>query len=253
MSVLNRLGVGTSGYSEATDPTSGAALKLQGVQKVYERGSPVHALSDVSCAIAAGSYTAIMGPSGSGKTTLMNLLGALDSPSAGEILFDGEDIGTMAESDRVDLRGREIGFVFQTFNLMPRLTALENVALPLVFADQPKAQRQQRAQELLEQVGLGDRADHLPSELSGGQRQRVAIARALVRDPGLILADEPTGNLDTKTGEQILDVLDGLRETGTTVVLVTHQRSVANRADRIVHVMDGELTHIEEMVQTTWF
>jgi len=253
VSVLQRLGVTASDQSDDATPTSGAALELEAVEKVYHRGQPVYALEDISCTIASGSYTAIMGPSGSGKTTLMNLIGALDSPTDGRILLDGQDIGAMAESNRVDLRGREIGFVFQTFNLMSRLTALENVALPLVFADEPKAKRHDRARTLLERVGLADREDHLPSELSGGQRQRVAIARALVRNPGLILADEPTGNLDSKTGKQILDVLGDLREMGTTVILVTHERAVADRADRIIHISDGQLSHTETMVQETWF
>ncbi len=229
----------------AERPSVGATLQVDGVEKVYDRGRPVRAVADVSLSLPAGSYTAVMGPSGSGKTTLMNLLGALDTPTSGDLLFDGRDLATMPEGERVGLRGRSVGFVFQSFHLMPRLTALENVALPLVFADVEKRERHERARDLLAQFGMADRADHRPSELSGGQRQRVAIARALVRDPGLVLADEPTGNLDTTTGQRIMDAIGQLQEAGTTVVLVTHERAVAERADRIVHIRDGRLTEIE--------
>ncbi|MDL5362839.1 ABC transporter ATP-binding protein [Halalkalicoccus sp. NIPERK01] len=208
-------------------------------------GEPIDALSSVSLSIPRGSYTAIMGPSGSGKSTLMNLVGCLDRPTDGRVLVDGRDVGAMSDRERTALRGRTVGFVFQTFNLMARLSALENVALPLVFQGVGRRERHARARELLDRVGLAERADHRPNQLSGGQRQRVAIARALVADPAIVLADEPTGNLDTATGNDVLALFQELYEEGRTVVLVTHERDVAERADRIVHVVDGELEGIE--------
>jgi putative ABC transport system ATP-binding protein len=192
-----------------------------------------------------------MGPSGSGKSTLLNLIGALDTPTTGEIIVSGENVAALSETRRTQLRGTQIGFIFQTFNLMPRLTAEQNVALPLIFAEWKRSRRQQRAQDLLADVGLGDRTEHLPQELSGGQRQRVAIARALASDPDLILADEPTGNVDTETGEEIMTLLQAANERGNAVVVVTHERRIAEHADRIIHIKDGIVEGIESIEQTT--
>jgi putative ABC transport system ATP-binding protein len=186
-----------------------------------------------------------MGPSGSGKSTLMNLVGCLDRPTEGIVRVNGNDVSALSERKRTALRGQTVGFVFQTFNLMPRLSALENVALPLVFRGVSRRKRRERAGELLFRVGLGERTDHRPNQLSGGQRQRVAIARALVADPTIILADEPTGNLDTDTGDGVLELFGELHKEGRTVVMVTHEREVAEHAERIVHVLDGELEGIE--------
>ncbi|GAB3321719.1 ABC transporter ATP-binding protein [Haloplanus salinarum] len=233
----------------ASDATATAAdvVTLTDVDKTYDLGGTVEALAGVSLSLPAGSYTAVMGPSGSGKSTLLNLIGALDTPTAGRVVVAGEEVSAASERARAELRGTEIGFVFQTFNLLARLTAVENVGLPLVFAGVPRAERRERARELLAEVGLGDRTDHHPTELSGGQRQRVAIARALVANPALVLADEPTGNVDTETGSRVLDVFDRLHAAGNTVLLVTHERHVAERAERIVHVRDGELERIEDL------
>ena len=224
------------------------AVKLSAVTKTYHIGEPVHALRNVSLSLPRGSYTAVMGPSGSGKSTLMNLVGCLDTPTSGAISVDGQEVTELTERERTTLRGREIGFVFQTFNLMPRLTAAENVVLPMVFRNVPRDERQARARVLLERVGIGGRASHRPNELSGGQRQRVAIARALANDPALLLADEPTGNLDTDTGGTIMDAFADLNDAGNTVLLVTHERHIAEHADRIVHLHDGELER-EEVVE----
>ena len=233
--------------ADTSTPDPDATVVVETVTKQYAAGTTVTALDDVSLSLPRGSYTAIMGPSGSGKSTLLNLVGGLDTPSAGRVTVDGHDVSTADEAERAAIRGTEIGFVFQTFNLMPRLTAVENVALPLVFDGWSREDRRQRARELLESVGLGDRVDHVPSELSGGQRQRVAIARALAPDPALILADEPTGNVDTETGATILDIFDDLHAAGNTILLVTHERHVAERAERIVHVEDGRVRTIEEL------
>ncbi|MFC6952306.1 ABC transporter ATP-binding protein [Halorubellus litoreus] len=214
-------------------------------RKTYQLGEPVHALDGVSVDVPRGSYTAVMGPSGSGKSTLMNLVGCLDTPTSGSVFVDGADVGAMNDRERTRVRGEKVGFVFQTFNLMPRLTAVENVALPLVFRGVSKDERHERAASILERVGLGDRLEHAPNELSGGQRQRVAIARALVNDPALLLADEPTGNLDSETGANILDLFDELKAEGNTLVMVTHERDVAERADRIIHLLDGKIERIE--------
>ncbi|GAB3032218.1 ABC transporter ATP-binding protein [Natronobiforma cellulositropha] len=221
------------------------AVSLRDVRKTYRVGEPVHALDGVSLEIPRGSYTAIVGPSGSGKSTLMHLVGCLDTPTEGEISVGGREVTALSERERTSLRGSEVGFVFQTFNLMPRLSALENVALPQLFQGVSTAERLERARTLLEEVGLGDRTDHLPNELSGGQRQRVAVARALVNDPALVLADEPTGNLDTETGERILALFDDLHAAGNTVVMVTHEPHVAARAERTVHLLDGRIERIE--------
>ncbi|WP_254521820.1 ABC transporter ATP-binding protein [Natrinema caseinilyticum] len=227
--------------------TSGTAVSLSNVRKTYRVGKPVHALDGVSLEVPQGSYTAIMGPSGSGKSTLMNLVGCLDTPTEGTVVVGGRDVGALGDRERTTLRGTEVGFVFQTFNLMPRLNALENVALPQLFQNVDRTARLDRARDLLERVGLTDRADHLPNELSGGQRQRVALARALVNDPAIVLADEPSGNLDTDTESEILDLFDEFHDAGTTMLVVTHERHVAERADRIVHLLDGKIEWIEEL------
>ncbi|CCQ33833.1 lipoprotein-releasing system ATP-binding protein [Halorhabdus tiamatea SARL4B] len=230
---------------EATEPD--AVVSLDDVRKEYDLGGTVTALDGVDLTLPAGSYTAVMGPSGSGKSTLLNLIGALDTPTSGTVTVNGTDVGTLSESGRARLRGTEIGFVFQTFNLMPRLSAVENVELPLVFAEWNRHDRGERARDLLERVGLGDRLDHLPQELSGGQRQRVAIARALAADPALVLADEPTGNVDTETGEEIMSLFADAHDRGNTILLVTHERRIAEHADRIIHVRDGVRERTEHL------
>ncbi len=227
--------------------TGETAVELIDVRKTYRVGEPVHALDGVSLEVPRGSYTAIMGPSGSGKSTLMNLVGCLDTPTEGEVVVGGREVGSLGDRERTRLRGTEVGFVFQTFNLMPRLNAVENVALPQLFQGVGRAERRERARKLLERVGLADREEHLPNELSGGQRQRVALARALVNDPAIVLADEPSGNLDTDTEAEILDLFDEFHEGGTTMLVVTHERHVAERADRIVHLLDGKIERIEEL------
>jgi len=226
---------------------SETAVSLAGVRKTYQLGEPVHALDGVTLDVPRGSYTAIMGPSGSGKSTLMNLVGCLDTPTAGEVVVDGREVSTLDDRERTSLRGTEVGFVFQTFNLMPRLNALENVALPQLFQGVDRETRRDRARTLLERVGLGDRIDHMPNELSGGQRQRVALARALVNEPSIVLADEPSGNLDTETEAEVLDLFAEFHDAGTTMVVVTHERHVAERAERIVHLLDGEIERIEDL------
>ncbi|MFC7073384.1 ABC transporter ATP-binding protein [Halovenus rubra] len=234
----------------AESSESGAVVRVQNVTKEYELGGTVTALDDVTLELPESSYTAVMGPSGSGKSTLLNLIGALDTPTSGNVTVDSRNISTLSESERAQLRGTQLGFIFQTFNLMTRLTALENATLPLVFAEWDRTQRQTRAQDLLEGVGLGDRIHHLPRELSGGQRQRVAIARALATDPTLILADEPTGNVDTETGNEIMELLAETNKRGNTILLVTHERRIAERADRIIHMTDGTITRVEETEAT---
>jgi putative ABC transport system ATP-binding protein len=223
------------------------AVALHDVRKTYQVGEPVHALDGITLSIPRGSYTAVMGPSGSGKSTLMNLVGCLDTPTEGTIDVNGEEVTSMTDRERTRIRGDEVGFVFQTFNLMPRLTALENVALPLVFKGVDRTDRTERATDVLKRVGLGDRLDHRPNELSGGQRQRVAIARALVSDPALVLADEPTGNLDSETGEQIMELFADIHADGNTILMVTHERHIAEHAERIVHMLDGQIERIEEL------
>jgi putative ABC transport system ATP-binding protein len=229
--------------------TTEPAVSLTDVRKVYQVGEPVYAIDGVSLDVDRGSYTAVMGPSGSGKSTLLNLVGCLDTADEGTVTIDGRSVGDLRVMERAAIRGGEVGFVFQTFNLMPRLTARENVALPLVFQDVPKAERHERAGVLLDRVGLADRADHRPNELSGGQRQRVAIARALVSDPAILLADEPTGNLDTETGARIMDLFDELHEEGNTILMVTHEDHIAERAERIVHLLDGEIERIQAVTE----
>jgi len=199
----------------------------------------VRALRGVSLTIRENEYVAIMGPSGSGKSTLMNILGCLDSPTSGTYVLNGKDVSRTRENDLAEVRNKEIGFVFQQFNLMPRLTAVENVALPLVYAGIPKKPRKEKAMQVLEKVGLADRAHHKPNEMSGGQNQRVAIARALVNDPAIILADEPTGNLDSKTSYEIMDIFGAIHASGNTVILVTHEEDISNFAHRIIRLRDG--------------
>lgn len=217
-------------------------IEIANLVKRYEMGDEeVFALQGVTLTIARNEYVALMGPSGSGKSTLMNMLGCLDTPTSGTYLFNGENVSEMDDDDLAEIRNREIGFVFQTFNLLPRASALQNVELPLVYAGMPKAERMQRATQALDRVGLSDRMDHKPNELSGGQRQRVAIARALVTSPSIILADEPTGNLDSKTGQDIMRLFGELWRGGNTVILVTHEEDIARHAHRIIRLRDGRI------------
>ncbi|MBK6521363.1 MAG: ABC transporter ATP-binding protein [Bacteroidia bacterium] len=215
-------------------------IVLKNIEKLYKIGKElIYALRDISLNVEKNEYVALMGPSGSGKSTLMNMLGCLDTPSNGEYILNGHSVATMSDSELAEIRNKEIGFVFQTFNLLPRATTIENVALPLVYAGMSKAAREERAKEVLEQVGLGDRMSHKPNELSGGQRQRVAIARALVNKPAIILADEPTGNLDSKTSIEIMGLLENIHKNGNTIILVTHEEDIAMHAHRIVRLRDG--------------
>ncbi len=222
---------------------SDAVIRVIGLQRSYVMGTEtVHALRGVDVEIRRNEYVAIMGPSGSGKSTLMNLMGCLDTPSAGEYWLNGQEVSRMSDDALARVRNKEIGFVFQTFNLLPRATALQNVELPLVYGGVPVAERRRKAKLALERVGLGSRMDHRPNELSGGQRQRVAIARGLVNDPALLLADEPTGNLDSNTTEEILGVFKSLHEQGQTIVIVTHEPDVAQHAERTVVIRDGRVS-----------
>lgn len=205
----------------------------------------IHALRDVSLDIFPNQYIAIMGPSGSGKSTLMNMLGCLDTPSGGNYYLNGTNVSNMGDAELAHIRNKEIGFVFQTFNLLPRSTALDNVALPLVYAGFNRGKRSSKAQEVLESVGLGERVHHKPNELSGGQRQRVAVARALVNDPSIILADEPTGNLDSKTSYEIMALFDELHSAGNTIILVTHEEDIALYAEKVVRLRDGNIETIQ--------
>ncbi|GAB4494802.1 MAG: ABC transporter ATP-binding protein [Saprospiraceae bacterium] len=215
-------------------------ISIKHLNKTYIMGAEkVEALKDVTLEIEKNEYVALMGPSGSGKSTLMNLLGCLDSPTSGEYWLNGVEVSTMDDGELAEVRNKQIGFVFQTFNLLPRLSALENVALPLVYAGIGKEERLEKARKTLESVGLGDRVLHRPNELSGGQRQRVAVARALVNDPAIILADEPTGNLDTKTSYEIMGLFEQIHKAGNTVILVTHEQDISMHAHRIVRMRDG--------------
>jgi putative ABC transport system ATP-binding protein len=221
-------------------------IDIENITKDYVMGEEViHALRDVTLQIRRNEYIAIMGPSGSGKSTLMNMLGCLDTPTSGRYEFNGKNVAEMDDDELAAIRNREIGFVFQTFNLLPRATSLRNVELPLIYAGMEPERRVERATQVLSEVGLADRIHHKPNELSGGQRQRVAIARALVNGPSIILADEPTGNLDSKTGEEIMELFEDLYQRGNTIILVTHERDIAAHARRTVHLRDGliEMDH----------
>jgi len=217
-------------------------IDIRDIAKVYEMGEEkVYALRGVSLGVASGEYVAIMGPSGSGKSTLMNLIGCLDTPTSGSYILNGKEVARMTDDELAAIRNQEIGFVFQTFNLLPRTSALQQVELPLVYGGLPRKERRERAVRALKAVGLGDRMNHTPNELSGGQRQRVAIARALINDPSILLADEPTGNLDSQTGAEIMALFDELNSRGNTIVVVTHEGDIAAHARRIVRLKDGKI------------
>lgn len=224
-------------------------IRIEGLTKHYKIGNEtVKALNGVNLSIQKNEYVALMGPSGSGKSTLMNILGCLDTPSGGHYYLNGPDVAGRTDNELAEIRNKEIGFVFQTFNLLPRYSALENVALPLVYAGISKDNRLKRAEEVLRQVGLGDRMLHKPNELSGGQRQRVAVARALVNSPSIILADEPTGNLDTKTSYEIMSLFQTIHDLGNTIIIVTHEEDIARHAHRIVRVRDGVVESDEKNI-----
>ncbi|GIM51866.1 macrolide ABC transporter ATP-binding protein [Capnocytophaga cynodegmi] len=215
-------------------------LEIRDIKRDFKLGNEVlHVLKGIWLSIEKGEYVALMGPSGSGKSTLMNILGCLDTPTSGEYILNGRDVSKLSDGELADIRNKEIGFVFQTFNLMPRTTALDNVALPMIYAGIERSKRRERATEVLELVGLGDRMMHKPNELSGGQRQRVAVARALVNHPSIILADEPTGNLDSKTSYEIMALFNEIHQKGNTVILVTHEEDIAQHAHRIIRLRDG--------------
>ncbi len=217
-------------------------IEIKNVEKIYKMGDvEVPALAGVDIIINRGEFVAIMGPSGSGKSTAMNMVGCLDVPTRGRIFLDGQDISQLGESELAQIRGKKIGFIFQTFNLINSITALENVELPMIFQGVPKDERTEKAKELLALVDLGDRMDHKPTEMSGGQQQRVAVARALANDPEVILADEPTGNLDSKTGTEIIELIERLHKKGKTIVMVTHDETLAKHAERIVRLKDGKV------------
>ena len=226
-------------------------IELKDIYKIYQVGSEeVRALQGISLKIKENEYLAIMGPSGSGKSTLMNILGCLDTPSSGSYQFDNELVSEMDDDQLAEIRNREIGFVFQTFNLLPRATALHNVELPMIYNGTPASKRKKIAQQALAMVGLADRMHHRPNELSGGQRQRVAIARALVNKPKIILADEPTGNLDTRTGEEIMEIFEDLHRKGNTIILVTHEEYIAEHTNRIIRLRDGKIENDASSTQT---
>ena len=224
------------------DPYTSRLIEMHDLARVYQLGpQEIYALRGVDLEIQRGEYVAIMGPSGSGKSTLMNIIGCLDTPTAGRYLLDGVGVESMNEDELAAIRNKKIGFVFQTFNLLARTSALQNVELPLIYAKIPRVERRQLAEEALVSVGLGDRMSHQPNELSGGQRQRVAIARALVNKPSLLLADEPTGNLDSQTGREILDLFHDLHSRGNSIIMVTHEDEVAKEAKRVIHIKDGKI------------
>ncbi|WP_113661366.1 ABC transporter ATP-binding protein [Pedobacter nanyangensis] len=228
-------------------------ITIKDIGRKYVIGTEViHALKSVSLTIKEGEFVALMGPSGSGKSTLMNILGCLDTPTKGQYILNGTDVSHMSDNQLAEVRNKEIGFVFQTFNLLPRSTSLDNVALPLIYAGASKKERDARAQKALENVGLGNRVTHKPNELSGGQRQRVAVARALINNPSIILADEPTGNLDTKTSIEIMGLLEEIHSKGNTIILVTHEEDIAQHAHRIVRMRDGlvENDYVNEEVKS---
>ena len=240
--------LGSSIPGEAALPPDSVLIKTQGLWKTYDMGAvAVDALCGISFEIRHGEYVAIMGHSGSGKSTLMNLIGCLDTPTRGDYWLNGRLVSELSDDELAYIRNKEIGFVFQTFNLLARATALHNVELPLIYNGTPAAERLEKAKEALRKVELADRMDHKPSELSGGQRQRVAVARALVNNPSLILADEPTGNLDSATGEEIMKLLDRLHAAGNTILLVTHERDIAAHAHRIIQIRDGRIDRDERV------
>jgi len=221
----------------------GNVIKIRNIIRDFKLGQEtVHVLKGIDLDIERGEYVAIMGPSGSGKSTLMNIIGCLDTATDGTYVLNGKDVSKMSDDELADIRNTEIGFVFQTFNLLPRTTALDNVALPMIYAGVPKTERMKRAEEVLVSVGLEDRMDHKPNQLSGGQRQRVAVGRALVNNPSIILADEPTGNLDSKTSLEILNLFEEIHRAGNTVIIVTHEEDVAARAKRIIRLIDGMIS-----------
>lgn len=246
--------------SEAPRPTNGSAhvvpasgnrIAMRGIRKVYDTGKiTVEALRGVDLAVDAGEFVAIVGPSGSGKSTLMNLIGCLDTPTDGSYRLCGDEVARLSRNQLAETRNRRIGFVFQAFNLLPQLTAYENVELPLLFGNVPRSQRRQRVELLLQRVGLSDRAEHRPTELSGGQMQRVAIARALAMDPDILLADEPTGNLDTSSGGDIMGLFEELWQQGRTVVVITHDPALARRTGRLIEIRDGHVVRDERTVDT---
>lgn len=222
---------------------STSIIEASELRKTYQVGEvQVHALDGLNVRIEKGAYIALMGPSGSGKSTLMNVLGCLDTPTSGEYVLNGNDVSSLSDDELAEIRNKEIGFVFQTFNLLPRHTALENVALPMIYAGVPKVERLQRAERVLKKVGLCDRMDHRPNELSGGQRQRVAVARALVMNPSIILADEPTGNLDSVTSDGIMELFSEINKDGNTVIVVTHEEDIAAHAERVIRLKDGKIS-----------
>jgi putative ABC transport system ATP-binding protein len=229
---------------------AGIVIRTEALAKMYQMGAEeVHALRGIDVEIRKGEYVAIMGPSGSGKSTLMNLIGCLDSPSSGRYWLAGRLVSELDDDELAYIRNKEIGFVFQTFNLLPRATALHNVELPLIYNGTPAEERIERAKKALERVDLMPRMNHKPNELSGGQRQRVAIARALVNNPSIVLADEPTGNLDSKTGEEIMNLFENLHEQGNTIILVTHEMDIAQHAHRVIFIRDGKIASDEKVVK----
>lgn len=226
-----------------------SVIKIRNITRDFFLGQEVvKVLKGIDLDIEKGEYVAFMGPSGSGKSTLMNILGCLDTPTSGQYILNGNDVSKMSDNDLAEIRNKEIGFVFQTFNLLPRTTALDNVALPMIYAGASKTERKERAEKVLKDVGLADRMDHKPNQLSGGQRQRVAVGRALVNKPSIILADEPTGNLDSKTSVEIMNLFDEIHASGNTVILVTHEEEIARHAHRIIRLRDGMVESDERQI-----